>query len=58
MKTLVERLASITSAQSITTDPALLDTLSWDALSEGRVHPLRSIDIKLACLRSFSGFGG
>src|SRR5688500_18585659 len=45
MKTLLERLASITSAQSITTDPALLNTLSWDALSEGRVHPLRSIDI-------------
>jgi alkyldihydroxyacetonephosphate synthase len=55
MKTLGERLASITSAQWITTDPAILDTLSWDALSEGRVHPLRSLDTKSPALAVFPG---
>ncbi len=55
MKTLLERLASITSAQSITTDPALLNTLSWDALSEGRVHPLRSVDINSPACAVFPG---
>ena len=44
MKTLIERLASITSDQWITSDPTDLDTLSWDALSEGRIHPLRGLD--------------
>ncbi|HEX6176581.1 MAG TPA: FAD-binding oxidoreductase [Candidatus Binatia bacterium] len=55
MKTLVERLASITSAQWVTTDPALLDTLSWDALSEGRVHPLRSFDTNRPACAVFPG---
>ncbi len=55
MKTLLERFASITSAQSITTDPALLDPLSWDALSEGRVHPLRSIAINSPACAVFPG---
>jgi alkyldihydroxyacetonephosphate synthase len=55
MKTLLERLASITSAQWITTDPVLLDTLSWDALSEGRVHPLRSIGINAPACAVFPG---
>jgi alkyldihydroxyacetonephosphate synthase len=55
MKTLGERLASITSAQWITTDPAILDTLSWDALSEGRVHPLRSLDTNSPTLAVFPG---
>ena len=55
MKTLLERLASITSAQSITTDPALLNTLSWDALSEGRVHPLRSLDVNSPACAVFPG---
>jgi alkyldihydroxyacetonephosphate synthase len=50
MKNLLERLASITPAQWITTDPASLDPLSWDAMSEGRIHPLRSINTNLpAC---------
>jgi len=44
MKTLLERLALITSDRWITRDPAVLDSLSWDALSEGRIHPLRSFD--------------
>ncbi len=55
MKTLLERLASITSAQWITTDPVLLDTLSWDALSEGRVHPLRSIGTNAPACAVFPG---
>ena len=55
MKTLLERLASITSAQWFTTDPALLNILSWDALSEGRVHPLRSLDINSPACAVFPG---
>jgi alkyldihydroxyacetonephosphate synthase len=55
MKTLIERLGSITSAQWIATDPARLDTLSWDALSEGRIHPLRSIQTNLPVCAVFPG---
>ena len=55
MKTLVERLASITSAQWITTDAAILDALAWDALSEGRVHPLRSLDTNSPACAVFPG---
>ena len=55
MKTLVERLASITSAQWVTTDPAILETLSWDALSEGRVHPHRSLDTNSPACAVFPG---
>ncbi|HET7394032.1 MAG TPA: FAD-binding oxidoreductase [Candidatus Binatia bacterium] len=55
MKTVIERLASIASAQWITTDPAVLDTLSWDALSEGRVHPLRSIETNRPACAVFPG---
>jgi alkyldihydroxyacetonephosphate synthase len=55
MKTLVERLASITSAQWITTDAAILDTLAWDALSEGRVHPLRALDTNSPACAVFPG---
>ena len=55
MKTLVESLASITSTRWITTDPAILDTLSWDALSEGRVHPHRSLDTNSPACAVFPG---
>ena len=55
MKNLLERLASITSAQSLTTDQALLDSLSWDALSQGRVHPLRWVDINSPACAVFPG---
>jgi alkyldihydroxyacetonephosphate synthase len=55
MKTLVERLASIISAQWITTDPTVLDTLSWDAFSEGRAHPLRSLDTNSPACAVFPG---
>jgi alkyldihydroxyacetonephosphate synthase len=39
MKNLTERLAAITDPQWIVTDAARLDELSWDALSEARIHP-------------------
>ena len=55
LKTLIEKLASITSAQWITTDTAILDSLSWDALSEGRVHPLRSFDTNSPSCAVFPG---
>ena len=55
MKTLVERVASITSSQWVTTDPAILETLSWDALSEGRVHPHRPLDTNSPACAVFPG---
>lgn len=55
MKNLLERLASITPAQWIATDPARLDPLSWDALSEGRLHPLRSVHTNLPACAVFPG---
>jgi alkyldihydroxyacetonephosphate synthase len=55
MKTLIERLASITSDQWITSDPTDLDTLSWDALSEGRIHPLRPVDTNSPACAVFPG---
>src|SRR4029077_6723562 len=33
------KLAKIVAAEYITTDDSHLDELSWDALSEGRLHP-------------------
>jgi FAD/FMN-containing dehydrogenase len=36
-----ERLSKIVSAEHVLTDSSLLDEISWDALSEGRIHPLR-----------------
>jgi alkyldihydroxyacetonephosphate synthase len=36
---LVEKLAAIVSPERIKTDKDNLDELSWDALSEGRLHP-------------------
>ncbi|MGH7767710.1 MAG: FAD-binding oxidoreductase [Candidatus Binatia bacterium] len=38
-KTLIESLAEIVGAEHVLTDPARLDEFSWDALSEGRLHP-------------------
>lgn len=35
------KLSGWIEAARISTDPALLDELSWDALSEGRMHPRR-----------------
>ncbi|HEY3305116.1 MAG TPA: FAD-binding oxidoreductase, partial [Candidatus Binatia bacterium] len=38
-KTLIESLAELVGAEHVLTDPARLDEFSWDALSEGRLHP-------------------
>jgi alkyldihydroxyacetonephosphate synthase len=41
MDTLIARLSAWIDPERIATDPTSLDELSWDALSEGRIHPLR-----------------
>lgn len=38
---LIDKLSRIVGSGQILTDPAHLDEVSWDALSEGRIHPLR-----------------
>ncbi|HSQ20205.1 MAG TPA: hypothetical protein VLR92_07515, partial [Blastocatellia bacterium] len=40
METLAKRLSALISPERISTEPAYLDELSWDALSEARIHPL------------------
>jgi len=39
MNNLLAKLATIIDPERISTEPARLDELSWDALSEGRIHP-------------------
>jgi len=41
MAELLERLARIVGDKNVITDPARLDEISWDALSESRIHPAR-----------------
>ncbi|HXG51483.1 MAG TPA: FAD-binding oxidoreductase [candidate division Zixibacteria bacterium] len=36
---LLKRLAAIVSPAAVRTDPAEIDEVSWDAISEGRFHP-------------------
>lgn len=38
---LVHRLSQIVGSEHVLSDPVRLDELSWDALSEGRIHPLK-----------------
>lgn len=38
---LINKLSRIVGSERILTDPSHLDELSWDALSEGRIHPLK-----------------
>jgi FAD/FMN-containing dehydrogenase len=40
METLIKKLSDLVPPERISTDPTYLDELSWDALSEGRIHPL------------------
>ncbi len=40
MKDLVKKLATVIGSERISTDPAYLDEIAWDALSEARIHPL------------------
>ncbi len=44
---LVERLSQIVGAENVLTDQTQLDERSWDALSEGRLHPLKKPDTTL-----------
>lgn len=46
-KTLIGSLAEIVGTEHVLTDPARLDEFSWDALSEGRLHPAKKPDIAL-----------
>ena len=39
MNNLVSKLAAVIDPARISTDATRLDDLSWDALSEGRIHP-------------------
>ena len=38
---LIHRLSQSVGLERVLTDPSRLDELSWDALSEGRIHPLK-----------------
>ena len=41
----VAKLSTCIDAARISVEPGLLDELSWDALSEGRIHPRRRPDV-------------
>jgi FAD/FMN-containing dehydrogenase len=41
MSDIIGKLSAAIDPSLISTQPALLDELSWDALSEGRIHPQR-----------------
>jgi FAD/FMN-containing dehydrogenase len=45
MSTISEKLGTVIDPARIATDPATLDELSWDALSEGRLHPHHHPDL-------------
>lgn len=47
MSDVVKKLAAVIDPARVSSDPALLDELSWDALSEGRLHPLRRPQLHL-----------
>jgi FAD/FMN-containing dehydrogenase len=47
MNDLVTKLSTVIDAARISADGALLDELSWDALSEGRMHPRRRPEVSL-----------
>lgn len=45
METVIKNLSALIPAERIFTDPAHLEELSWDALSEGRIHPLHRPEV-------------
>lgn len=47
MSEIVNKLAKVINAARICTERAVLDELSWDALSEGRIHPRRRPEVIL-----------
>ncbi len=56
MSDLVKKLSNILDPARISVDAGLLDELSWDALSEGRLHPRHSPQLRtpLAALNPIS----
>jgi alkyldihydroxyacetonephosphate synthase len=55
-RTVLAGLSKILSAEQIITEESGLDELSWDALSEGRLHPLNRLEtaLPLCAVRPFS----
>jgi alkyldihydroxyacetonephosphate synthase len=47
MTALLDSLARIVGNANVITDPARLDEISWDALSESRIHPARKPQMAL-----------
>lgn len=45
MDKIVEKLSALIGSERIAIDAAQLDELSWDALSEGRIHPKRQPEL-------------
>jgi FAD/FMN-containing dehydrogenase len=45
MNKIVEKLSALIGSERIATDAAQLDELSWDALSQGRIHPKRQPEL-------------
>jgi alkyldihydroxyacetonephosphate synthase len=44
---IVGKLAKIVGSENVTIDASRLDELSWDALSEGRLHPAKRPDVTI-----------
>lgn len=44
---IIEQIARIVGARNVVTEPSRLDEFSWDALSEGRLHPENRPEIVL-----------
>src|SRR5262245_13387089 len=44
---IVGKLAEIVTSKHVTTDKNRLDELSWDALSEGRLHPAKRPEVTI-----------
>lgn len=46
MNGIVKRLSAAVDPARVTIDPAVLDEVSWDALSEGRMHPRHRTEVR------------
>ena len=53
---IVGKLAKIVPPEHITTDENRLDELSWDALSEGRLHPAKRPEVTIPFCSVLPGF--
>lgn len=47
MNDVVRKLSTIIDPARVSRDAALLDEMAWDALSEGRLHPRRQLELHL-----------